>query len=120
MRYVLDLLFVGLVISVSLAYVVFALGPKALRVRAADAIAARAARVPSAFKLRRGVFWLSESLGAKAGGACGGCNSCGTTTKDPAAASKDPAAASAGTSAAAGRDVRVPVARIGRRGVTPP
>jgi hypothetical protein len=100
MRQLIDQLSVLLLIAASLAYVLLALGPKALRQRAAGALAAGAAQLPSAFRLRRAVLRLSEALGAQAAGACGGCNGCGAPAKD------------------AGGEIRVPLARLGRRGVS--
>jgi hypothetical protein len=100
MRTVLDHLCVGLVLAASLGYVVLAMGPKSLRRRAAGALASSAARVPSAWQLRRTVQRLGEALGAKPAGACGGCDSCD------------------GNPGSAAREVRVPLARLGRRRVT--
>jgi hypothetical protein len=93
MNSVIDNSLVGLALLGSAGYALLSLGPRSLRRRllAAQRLAAASA--------------------GKAHSACGGCDSCGSeqspTTEGPSRI-KEPV----GTSAA---DVRVPVAKIGRR-----
>jgi hypothetical protein len=97
---VLDDCLVGLVLLVSAAYLISALGPRALRVRTLSALAALAARAPPYLGLRRISLALSAAAGARSQGACGGCGSCAS---EPAANAK-PAS-----------EVSIPVAEIRRR-----
>jgi hypothetical protein len=81
MQHVVDIGLVGIVLLAAVGYAVLALGPKSLRKRI-----------------------MGES--AKGGGACGGCDDCGT-------------AKPAQSSAPAG-EVRIPIGRIGRRDASGP
>jgi hypothetical protein len=76
MQHVVDIGLVTLVLLAAIGYAVLALGPKSLRKRILGA-------------------------SAKGGGACGGCDDCGTPK--PA------------QSAAPGGEIRIPIGRIGRR-----
>jgi hypothetical protein len=97
MRHAVDILLVALVLCASVGYAVLALGPKSLRKRLLGA-------------------------SAKSGGACGGCDNCGTTTPAGIAAAGaavgGPAVggpAVGGPAVVARGEVRIPVAQIGRR-----
>jgi hypothetical protein len=100
MNNILDGLLVGLALVMSAAYAAAALGPRAWRHRAAAALAGFAARLPKAYGLRRIAQRYAHSGAAQAPGACGGCDDCGSPTS--AAPHAD-------------GDVRIPLARIGRR-----
>jgi hypothetical protein len=101
MNNILDNFLVGLALAVSAGYALSSLGPRSLRRRLFAALSGLIARAPAALGLRRTAQWLAVASKAKASGACGGCDSCGS---EQAPSSKPPAA-----------DVRVPVAKIGRR-----
>jgi hypothetical protein len=96
MNSVLDNSLVGLALLASAGYAVVKLGPRSLRQRMLAGLSRLIARAPLAFGLRR----ISERLGAasagKAQGACGGCDTCGSENLPQS-------------------EVRVPVAKIGRR-----
>ena len=94
---VLDDLLVAAALLASLAYAVFALGPRALRRRALARLAGWAGRLPSWLGLSRLGTRLSAAA-EKPPGACGGCDSCGSETKAPAAP-----------------EIKIPLARVGRR-----
>jgi hypothetical protein len=102
---VLDNSLVGLALLVSAGYAVTALGPRGVRRRLLAALSRLVARVPAAFGLTR----ISERLGAaseQVKGACGGCDNCG---------SEQTPVQRAGAENSAAAEVRVPVAKIGRR-----
>ena len=105
MNSVLDNSLVGLMLLASAGYAVVKLGPRNLRQRMLGGLSRLIARAPPALGLRQ----ISERLGAasagKAQGACGGCDNCGSE-QTPA----QPAAQTLPQS-----EVRVPVAKIGRR-----
>jgi len=81
MQHIVDIGLVGIVLLAAVGYAVLALGPKSLRKRI-----------------------LGEA--AKSGGACGGCDDCGTA-KPPQASTP-------------GGEVRIPIRRIGRRDTSGP
>jgi hypothetical protein len=81
MQHVVDIGLVTLVLLAAIGYAVLALGPKSLRKRIMGA-------------------------SAKGGGACGGCDDCGTPKPVQ--------------SAAPGGEIRIPIGRIGRRGSDQP
>jgi len=97
----LDAALVAIVLAASVVYALYALGPKSLRGRLCTALAELAARAPAALHLGRIERRLREGAGGS--GACGGCDSCAPS---PDAARE-----------ADGKEVRVPVASIGRRRV---
>jgi hypothetical protein len=101
MNSILDDSLVGLVLLVSAGYAVTSLGPRNLRRRVLAALSRVTARAPAVLGLRRTAEWLAVASAGKAHGACGGCDSCGSKQ---APAQKSPEA-----------EVRVPVAKIGRR-----
>jgi len=114
MAHLIDTLSVGLVVGSSAAYVAFALGPKSWRAVFARQLGAFAAHLPEHLGLRRAVQRLGTLAAAKAGGACGGCDNCGSET-----AAKSTSDTTAGpTRPGEGRnspEVRIAVAKIGRR-----
>ena len=95
----LDNALVILALLASSAYVLSSLGPKSLRARMWGTLARGAARAPSFLRMDALARRLDAAAG-KAGGGCGGCGSC--ASDQPAAESPSP-------------EVRVPVAKIGRR-----
>jgi hypothetical protein len=105
MNALLDDFLVGLVLLVSLGYACYRLGPRLLRKRFLEGLGRLMAAAPAFLRLRR----LSQSLAAvsdgKAAGACGGCDNCGT----------EPSQAAQSSSQASSAEIRVPVAKIGRR-----
>ncbi len=105
MNGVLDNSLVGLALLASAGYAVVKLGPRSLRQHMLAGLSRLIARAPPALGLRL----ISERLGAASAGevqgACGGCDNCGSE-QTPA----QPAAQNLPLS-----EVRVPVAKIGRR-----
>jgi hypothetical protein len=88
---------VGLALLASIGYVAISLGPKGLR----KWLLAAFAKALAFLGLGRMARKLAAASNGKAQGACGGCDSCG---------SEQPAA-----SAAPNGEIKVPVAKIGRR-----
>lgn len=106
MNSILDNSLVGLALLVSAGYAVSSLGPQSVR-RLMLAFFGRAmARAPAFLGLRRTAQWLAVASAGKAHGACGGCDNCGSVQ---APAQQSPAQISPAA------EVRVPVAKIGRR-----
>ena len=101
MNGILDEFLVGLVLIVSAGYAVFSLGPRSLRSRSFAALGRVTARAPAFLRLGRMARWLALSAADKSQGACGGCDNCGSE-KTP-------------VSTAAASEVRVPLAKIGKR-----
>jgi hypothetical protein len=98
----LDDFLVAVVLVAGFGYATYSLGPKKLRARMARALAAVFARAPAFLGLRGLARRLETAANAKAGGACGGCDNCG---------SKQPAEkAAVGTG-----EVHIPLANIGKR-----
>ncbi len=93
----LDDLAVGSVLLAACGYAVYALGPKALRLRMTTAGAHLLGRLPAAFGLRGIAARLAR---AKPKGGCGGCDDCGGAAQPAAPPSPE---------------IRVPLAKIGRR-----
>ena len=92
----LDALLVAVVLGASLGYAILTLGPRAWRRSLAQGLLKGLARAPRAFRHQR----LLTRLGrVGAASACGGCDSCGDTAN----------------SAPESREVKVPLASIGRR-----
>jgi len=102
----LDGFVVGLALLLSVGYALLSLGPRSLRRRLLEALSWAAARVPAVLGLRAAAQRLSIAAAGKNQGACGGCDDCGTSAAD---ATKSPAKDSPAA------EVRVPVAKIGRR-----
>jgi hypothetical protein len=103
MNPVLDDIMVAVVLLASALYVLFALGPRALKRQALSRIADWALRAPAGFGLHRLAARLGKAS-TKASGACGGCDSCGSE----GAAAK---VSASGSSA----EVKIPLGSIGRR-----
>jgi hypothetical protein len=99
MSRLLDAALVAAVLAASVVYALYALGPKSLRRRLCTALADLAAGAPAALHLGRTERRLRAAAGGS--GTCGGCESC--------AAGEVPEAD--------GKEVRVPVANIGKRRV---
>jgi hypothetical protein len=97
---VLDNSLVGLALALSAGYAVFKLGPRAARRAMLKAFSRAAAGTPAFLGLRRTAQRLAATAPDKPPGACGGCDDCGSA--EPAGKSVD-------------GEVRVPVAKIGRR-----
>jgi len=96
---ILDNSVVGLALLASIGYALSSLGPKGLRMRLFSALARFAARAPEFLHLGP-VARRLEGAAVKTSGSCGGCGSC-----DAASAPDQPADS----------EVRVPLARVGRR-----
>ena len=96
----LDAALVAIVLVASVGYALYSLGPKSLRRRLGTALADVVARAPAGLHLGA----IERRLRAAAGGsgACGGCETCGTEDAH----------------AAAGKEIRVPAASIGKRRIT--
>jgi hypothetical protein len=102
MNGILDNSLVGLALIVSAGYAAISLGPRSLRRRLLGTLGRAAARAPAFLRLRRIAQRLDIASSGKAAGACGSCDDCGS---EQSPAQKSPEA-----------EVRVPVAKIGRRG----
>src|SRR5271155_1834681 len=106
MNGILDGSLVCLALLLSVGYALLSLGPRSLRRKLLAVCAFAAARVPAVLGLRGAAQRLSIAADGKSQGACGGCDDCGTSAADATkSATKDSPAA----------EVRVPVAKIGRR-----
>jgi hypothetical protein len=106
MNGILDGSLVCLALLLSVGYALLSLGPRSLRRKLLAAFAYAAARVPAVLGLRAAAQRLSMAANGKSHGACGGCDDCGTGAAEAAnSPTKDSPAA----------EVRVPVAKIGRR-----
>ena len=101
MSRVFDDLLVALALLASAGYALSSLGPKSLRRRMWAALARLAARAPGALRSDRLARRLHEAAAGGAQSGCGGCGSCGSEQSD----ADKPAVP----------EVRVPVAKIGRR-----
>jgi hypothetical protein len=98
MNILLDDSLVGLVLLVSALYALAALGPRNVRRRVLTTLAALLARVPAALRLRPAAQRLARAADAKAQGACGGCDNCGSATP----------------TANTGGEIKVPISSIAR------
>jgi hypothetical protein len=101
MNALLDNSLVGVLLLVSLGYAFYRLGPRTLRKRILDAVSGTLAAAPAFLKLGRVAQRLDAASLAKAQGACGGCDTCGTES----ASKPQPASA----------EISIPIAKIGRR-----
>lgn len=106
MNGILDNFLVGLALLTSGGYALLSLGPKSLRRRLLGALSRVTAGAPSFLGLRRIAERLAAASAAKSGGACGGCNSCGS---EQGSAQNPP------TGDGSAAEVRVPLAKVGRR-----
>ena len=101
MNALLDNLLVAALLLASICYAVYKLGPRTLRKRILAAISRAMAAAPPSLKLGAAAQRLDASAG-KAQGACGGCDNCGSES----ASESQPSPA----------EIKIPVAKIGRRG----
>jgi uncharacterized protein DUF6587 len=104
MNGILDNALVGLALLASAGYAAISLGPRNLRRRILGVLSHGAARAPAFLGLGRIARRLAAA--SMATGACGGCDSCGG---EQAAAQKSP------KQKPSAAEVRVPMAKIGRR-----
>ena len=111
MHTMLDDGLVGGALIASGLYAIVALGPRALRRRLLSALARAAARFTPIPGLGRLAGRLERAAAAKAA-ACGGCSGCAATDGGAAPPNR---AAPPGAAPNRQGEVRVPVARIGRR-----
>ncbi len=100
MNGILDGFVVSLALLASAGYAAVSLGPRSLRRRILGVLSHAAARAPAFLGLGRAAQRLAAVSAAKAQGACGGCDNCDSEATTP----QPPKA-----------EIRVPVARIGRR-----
>jgi hypothetical protein len=94
---IVDNLLVGLVLLLSLGYAVASLGPRSFRKRMLETLSRWMARAPAFLGLKSAAQRLGAASAAKAQGACGGCDDCGSEA------------------AADSSEIKVPVGKIGRR-----
>jgi hypothetical protein len=106
MNGILDGALVCLALLLSVGYALWSLGPRSLRGKLLAAFAHAAARVPAVLGLRAAAQRLSTAAAGKSQGACGGCDDCGTSAAE---------ATKSSTGESQTAEVRVPVAKIGRR-----
>ena len=102
MTHLLDYTVVGLILLLALGYAAASLGPRSWRQSVLSAMARVTRRMPRAL----GFNALTERISRAAGqsqGACGGCDSCGSTAAAPQAKT------------ATGAEVTIRVDKIGRR-----
>ncbi len=101
MNAVLDNFLVGVLLLASVSYAVYKLGPRTLKRRILRTLSRATAAAPVFLRLGRVAQKLDAASLGSAQGACGGCDNCGTES------SSEPQASSA--------EIKVPVAKIGRR-----
>jgi hypothetical protein len=111
MNGIVDDFLVGLVLTISAGYAVFSLGPRSLRSRTFAALSRVLGRLPAFVGLRGVARWLAAASADKSQGACGGCDNCGSEKTPPSTTAAPTTAASTG----AVSEVRVPLAKIGKR-----
>jgi Family of unknown function (DUF6587) len=102
MNGILDGAVVCLALLVSVGYALLSLGPRSLRRRMLLALSLALGRVPAFVGLRGASQRAAAAAAGKGQGACGGCDDCGT-------------AAGGATKSSPEAEVRVPVAKVGRR-----
>ena len=107
MNKILDDTLVGLVLVASAGYALASLGPKGLRTRIHRGLAGLARRAPSFLRLGAVARRLDARAARNSSAACGGFESCG---------SGEPIANQPGAGEPRAAEVRVPVAKVGRRG----
>ncbi|MGC1521607.1 MAG: DUF6587 family protein [Steroidobacteraceae bacterium] len=108
MNGILDGFLVGIALLLSVGYALLSLGPRSLRRRLLAALSFALGRAPAVLGLRGAAERLAIAAAGKSHGACGGCDDCGTNAAG-ATATQPP------TRDRAAAEVRVPVAKIGRR-----
>jgi hypothetical protein len=102
MNAVLDNFLVGVLLLASVSYAVYKLGPRTLRSRILRTLSRAMAAAPVFLKFGGVAQKLDTASLGKAQGACGGCDNCGTESSAEAQPSSG--------------EIKIPVARIGRRG----
>jgi hypothetical protein len=107
MNSILDNSLVGLALAASAAYALSSLGPRSLRQRLLAVLSRLMARAPALLGLRQWAQRLQTASADKAAGSCGGCDNCGSE-QSPSPSPKLP-------TAVPGAEIRVSVAKIGRR-----
>jgi hypothetical protein len=114
MNALLDDLIVGAILLASFSYAAAKLGPKLWRKRILETLSQALRAAPKFLGLGRAAQRL-EAASGKAQGACGGYDNCGSESAAPqsSAAQSSPTQSSAQIKAPA--EIRVPVAKIGRR-----
>jgi hypothetical protein len=117
----LDHFLVAFALLAAFGYAAYALGPRALRRRTAQVVAATLTRLPAFLRLRGTAQRLAASAD-KASGACGGCDNCESNASSSATPSNSVTAsarAAAPTRPTAGAaksaEVKIAVSAIGRR-----
>ncbi len=101
MNGMLDNVLVGVVLLLSLGYAVASLGPRTYRKRMLQTLSRWMGRAPAFLGLKSIARRLGAAAAAKAQGACGGCDDCGS--------------AAAPDSQASSNEINVPVGKISRR-----
>jgi hypothetical protein len=101
MNAVVDNLLVGALLLVSVGYVLYKLGPRALSKRILGTLSRAMAAAPAFLKLGAAAQRLAAASAGKAPGACGGCDNCGSES------APEPRPSSA--------EIKIPVSNIGRR-----
>jgi hypothetical protein len=119
MNSVIDYSLVGLVLLLSTAYAATSLGPRSLRPRLLAAFGRMLAGLPAVLGLKGISQRLAHASTVNAKGACGGCDNCGSAPAAAAAGqsahAQSPPERNPPTQRAPPAEVRVPVAKIGRR-----
>jgi hypothetical protein len=108
MNGVLDHSLVGLALLVSAGYAVLSLGPRTFRRRMFGVLNRLAARAPAWLRLGWAARRLAMISDGDAKGSCGGCGTCESEAaepENPGGGPKSPVP-----------EIRVPVAKVGRRG----
>jgi hypothetical protein len=105
MHGLLDDVMVGAVLLASCVYALGSLGPRAVKRRLWSIAAAVLKVAPKSPGLYRAARSLEAAAAAPVAGSCGGCNNCGSP----------PARAGSSGGQSAAPEIRIPVAKIGRR-----
>jgi hypothetical protein len=108
---VLDYSLVTVLLLASALYAMTSLGPRSLRPRLLAVFARLLAHAPAILGLRGMAQRLLQASTAKGQGACGGCDNCAPEQS----ASQQVTGAGMPAPGVPGGEVRVPVAKIGRR-----
>lgn len=107
MNRILDDTLVGFALVASAGYALASLGPKGLRTRMFRGLAGLAGRAPAFLRLAAVARRLDARAAGNSSAACGGCERCG---------SDEPIANPPSANEHRASEVRVPVAKVGRRG----
>jgi hypothetical protein len=113
---ILDNALVGLLLLLSLTYVLTSLGPRVLRRSLLAGLSRLLAFAPASFGVARIAGRLESASTGKARGACGGCDNCGGEELTTAQAAAEEGIAGTGvTEKGSNQEIRVPVGQVGRR-----